>query len=367
MDRFVEETGSRAAGCDPSHVMDYYDGNTVTGLWNYAQSFALNDRSFGTTFGPSHIGALNLVSGQTHGTVPSQPTTKVVQGTMVSNLEPTYDDCLKPALNAHMTGRNIGDLLNDGGVSWGWFSGGFRPTDRTADGSAVCGESHTTVFGRKGKDYDSGNEAFQYYASTANPHHLPPGSVAEVGHSGPANHQYDLTNFDAAADAGKLPAVSFLKAGCYEQGGCSCSSPLDEQNFIVGTINHLRQLPSCGYGPHLPLLVVSPYSRVNDHSLTDQTAIIRFVEDNWLAGRRIGDGSYDALAGSLTGMFDFTGHHRAPTLYLNRRRGSPRQETGTSDRASSRWSASTRRGRWPPVDPTRWESRSPTARRSRRG
>ena len=46
-------------------VMDYYDGNTVTGLWNYAQHFAMSDNSYGTTFGPSAPGAINLVSGDT--------------------------------------------------------------------------------------------------------------------------------------------------------------------------------------------------------------------------------------------------------------------------------------------------------------
>ena len=379
MDRFVEETGPRRAGCDRSHVMNYYDGNTVTAMWNYAQNFALNDRSFGTTFGPSHLGALNLVSGQTHGVILSQPTTRVLNGTMIANVEPTYDDCPVSALNAHMTGRNIGDLLNDAHVSWGWFSGGFRATSRAADGTAVCAESHTTTFGQRGTDYDSGNEAFQYYASTANPHHLPPASVAEIGHDGPANHQYDLADFNAAADAGNLPAVSFLKAGGYEQGGCDCSGPLDEQNFVVSVINHLESLPSwkdtavviayddsdcgydhvvgphvndsqtpfdaltgagqcgsgapalggyqgrCGYGPRLPLLVISPYSRVNavDHHVTDQTSIIHFVEDNWLHGQRIGDGSYDQLSGSLAGMFDFTGGRRAPRVFLDPSTGQP--------------------------------------------
>jgi phospholipase C len=380
MDRFVEETGSKKPECSPTHVMNYYDGNTITGLWNYAQNFALNDNSFGTTFGPSHIGALNLVSGQTHGTVVSQPTPKVVDGTMIANVEPTYDDCPKSDLNAHMTGRNIGDLLNDRGVSWGWFSGGFRATSRNADGSAVCAESHTTTFGKRGTDYDSGNEAFNYYRSTANPHHVAPSSVREIGHAGPANHQYDLADFERAADAGRLPAVSFLKAGGYEQGGCDCSGPLDEQDFVVGTINHLQSLPSwkdtavviawddsdggydhvastivntsqtafdalngpgvcgstaapvlggyqgrCGYGPRLPLLVISPYSRTNfvDHTRTDQTSIIRFVEDNWLQGRRIGDGSYDSLAGSLTGMFDFTARHRPRPVFLDPATGEP--------------------------------------------
>src|SRR5262249_14382543 len=51
----------------PGLAMDYYDGNTVTALWNYAQHFSMSDNSFNTVFGPSTPGALNLVSGQTHG------------------------------------------------------------------------------------------------------------------------------------------------------------------------------------------------------------------------------------------------------------------------------------------------------------
>jgi phospholipase C len=51
----------------PSSVMGYYDGNTVTAIWNYAQYFAMSDNSFGTTFGPSTPGALNLISGNTFG------------------------------------------------------------------------------------------------------------------------------------------------------------------------------------------------------------------------------------------------------------------------------------------------------------
>jgi phospholipase C len=63
----------------------------------------------------------------------------------------------------------------------------------------------------------------------------------------------------------------------------------------------------CGYGPRLPLLVISPYSKTNfvDHSITDQTSIIRFVEDNWGLGR-LGNQSFDAKAASIDNMFDFT-------------------------------------------------------------
>src|SRR5713101_4505725 len=61
-----------------------------------------------------------------------------------------------------------------------------------------------------------------------------------------------------------------------------------------------------GYGPRLPLLLVSPWSKVNfvDHMITDQSSVLRFIEENWELGR-IGDQSMDALAGSLLNLFDF--------------------------------------------------------------
>ena len=66
----------------------------------------------------------------------------------------------------------------------------------------------------------------------------------------------------------------------------------------------------CGYGPRLPLLVISPFAKQNyvDHTMTDQTSILRFIEDNWLEGQRIGKGSFDAVAGTVNGMFDFSRH-----------------------------------------------------------
>ena len=53
-------------------------------------------------------------------------------------------------------------------------------------------------------------------------------------------------------------------------------------------------------------MVISPYAKVNyvDHTVTDQSSIIRFIEDNWSLGR-ISDNSTDAIAGSINGMFNF--------------------------------------------------------------
>jgi phospholipase C len=70
-------------------------------------------------------------------------------------------------------------------------------------------------------------------------------------------------------------------------------------------------------------LVISPWSRVNfvDHTLIDQSSVIRFVEDNWGLGR-IGDGSFDELAGPITNMFDFSSRH-AKKVFLDRETGLP--------------------------------------------
>lgn len=89
MDKFVQSVAG--GGCtDKSLVMDYYDGNTVTALWNYAQKFAMSDNSFGTNFGPSTVGALNLISGQTHGAtvVRGNPAGNVDNGTVIGDPRP---------------------------------------------------------------------------------------------------------------------------------------------------------------------------------------------------------------------------------------------------------------------------------------
>ena len=74
----------------------------------------------------------------------------------------------------------------------------------------------------------------------------------------------------------------------------------------------------CGYGPRLPFLVISPYAKQNhvDHALTDQTSILRFIEDNW-GLPQIGDQSFDAIANEILGHFDFTSTPHDQTVILN--------------------------------------------------
>jgi phospholipase C len=401
MDKFVEFTSKDACAPNqygrPGLTMDYYDGNTVTGIWNYAQNYAMSDNHFSTVFGPSTPGALNLVSGQTHGvkeyTAAGQPVTPTASdytvrvpntngvGTMINDPDPVYDDCsnnshAKANNLAGMTGKNIGDLLNDQGVSWGWFQGGFTPTTpATSTTPATCKSTHNNVAGVSSTDYNPHHQPFQYYASTANPHHLAPANDAEIGHNGQANHQYDLTDFNKVVNSDNMPAVSFLKASNFQDGHAAYSDPVDEQNFVTKTVNEIQQSKNwedtaivlayddsdgwydhvaakvknasnspddaawcqnaaaagvpvaggyadrCGPGPRQPLVVISPYAKKNfvDHNETDQASILRFIEDNWHTGQ-IGDASADAAAGSMNGMFNFH-HERNDKVLLNEQTG----------------------------------------------
>ena len=374
MDKFVQNTGA-AAPCNPSVVMDYYDGNTVTALWNYAQNFAMSDNNFATEYGATIEGHLNLAAGTTQGAVlsPAGSTSPdvTVNGTVVANISSTYDDCGSGAVTVSMSGLNVGNLLDTHGVSWGYFQGGFAPSSVSSSGKAACASSHQQFNGTVQSDYSSNQNPFLFYQSTSNPHHLPPTSLATVGQQDQANHLYDLNTFFNATAAGVFPSVVFIKPDKVNSGHAGYSDPLDEQTFLVNTINYIMSLPqwkstaiiisyddsdgwydhqmgpvvspsndpahdaiyggnscgtpakgapqdTCGYGPRLPLLVISPYAKDNyvSHVLTDQSSILRFIEDNWALGR-IGGASMDAKAGSLMDMFNFNAAPRTGTMMLN--------------------------------------------------
>jgi phospholipase C len=394
MDLFPEFAGS--AGPPPTGTpvvgtnglnLGYYDGNTVTAFWNYAQHFAINDNSFSSTFGPSTPGVINLVSGQTNGAIAGSGGT--VDGgngslTIIGDPDPLNDVCAGNS-QAQLQGANIGDLLTAAGVSWGSFMGGFNLGLTNANGTSGCGRSSTGLAGTTG-DYIPHHSFFGYWASTANPTHARPNTIGEIGNAGPANHNYDVLDFYAAVEHGNFPAVSFIKAPGIQDGHAGYSDPLDEQNFVVTLINFLQlqsswketavvilyddsdgwydhqlaplvnqstgsadaltapnacgtgglSLPGvdsgnphalgrCGYGMRQPLLVISPWAKENfvDHTTTDQTSVIRFIEDNWLNGQRIGQGSFDGIASSISQMFDFKVHRTDGDLLLDPKTGEP--------------------------------------------
>ena len=410
LDLFPLDTGAGTSGGaggfgTKAQVMGYFDGNTVTGLWNYAQNFAMSDNSWSDTFGPSTPGALEMFSGQTNGAtfpgVPAGTPVSVIAAeltagdagvlnsdgsfTLTGDVDPFGDVCSSPSAQVRITSKNIGDLLNAANIPWGSFVGGFNLQTQNENGSTGCRfnnpgqtggrSSITEAFGATIPDYVQHHIWFQYFASTANPTHARPSSTKAIGFTkvpgtnkiDPANHAYDLADFKTTLDAGNFPAVSFIKQSAFQDGHPGNSDPLDEQTGLVNLINLLMQQPEwestaviftyddsdgqydhvapvitntsfsaadqlngpgtnacgtgtspiglsgqpvngrCGPGFRIPFLVISPFAKKNfvSHTLITQASVTKFIEDNWLNGKRLGNGSFDASAGSIMDMFDF--------------------------------------------------------------
>jgi phospholipase C len=444
MDMFTSTDGTATVGgtsptgqpCVSGTVLDYYDGNAVTAEWNYAQHFAMSDNNYGSTFGPSTEGALNVTSGNTSGVdtghVGGSTLTNgdaVSAGpnggySLIADASPYWDDCA-PSTTAALTGENIGDQLNTKDLSWGWFQGGFAPTTpysgpvstaTTYDplnnpdkvsctsthnvGAAVggTGTSGAHPYGTD-SDYSAHYDGFMFYASTANPHHLAPNSLdvvgtdtATSGEFDTANHNYDVSWFNqlvssihnGTLSASHLPAVSYLKAPVYQTGHPATSDPIDEQNWLVNEVNSIEQLPTwdstaifityddsdgwydhqysgvsnpsdttadsltgknacgtvpsgqttvplynqegrCGFGPRLPLIVVSPWAKQNyvSHAMTNQASIVKFIEDNWSLGQI--PGSFANISTSVDDLFNFnaTRSELARPVFLDPTTGEP--------------------------------------------
>jgi phospholipase C len=394
-DLFPKFTGSGTSGGagafgTKGQVMGYFDGNTVTGFWNYAQHFAMSDNAYTDTYGPSTPGALEVFSGQTNGA-------KVVVGnastvsdgagglTLNGDTDPGYDVCSSTTSQVMMTSKNIGDLLNAAHLTWGSFVGGFNLQTVNANKTTGCKRSTNSAIVGTVSDYVPHHMWFQYFTSTANPTHARPSSTEAIGYSttqdgkaDPANHAYDLNDFYAAVKAGNYPSVSYIKMPAYQDAHPGNSDPLDEQQGLVTLVNFLEQQPDwkdtavivtyddsdgwydhafatptsssfnatadqlngpgvcgkgtqpkglngqpvngrCGPGTRIPFIVISPYAKQNyvSHERLSQASVVRFIEDNWLQGERLGGGSFDASAGSITDMFDFSPGKRDDKLFLD--------------------------------------------------
>jgi phospholipase C len=396
-DLFPANTGSGTSGGagafgTTGQVMGYYDGNTVTAFWNYAQNYAMSDNSYGDQFGPSSPGAVNMFAGNTNGFVKVLGSTGVIadtQGgfTLTGDVDPAGDTCSSTTATAKSTAKNIGDLLNAVDIPWGSFIGGFNLQTINANGTTGCKRSSASQVVGTQPDYIPHHIWFQYFDSTANPTHARPTNVASIGLTNiagtkkvdPANHAYDLEDFESAVGQGNYPAVSFIKLTAFQDGHPGNSDPLDEQAGVVNVINFLQEqldwdstaviiayddsdgwydhvtaptthgsfsspdalngagncgipgqtpepngvkgLPvvgRCGPGTRQPFIVISPFAKKNyvSHVLITQASIPQFVEDNWLKSERLGGGSFDATTGSILDMFDFT-QKKSTTLILD--------------------------------------------------
>ncbi len=176
----------------------------------------------------------------------------------------------------------IGDELSANGISWGYFGEGYN-------------------HGKPGPNYCGICDPMQYSSSIMTNPALR------------ANIQHDLSDFDAQANAGTLPAVSFLKPGD-DDGHPGYSTLAAFEAFVTHAVNEVQNNPSLwkntaifvtfdegggyydsgyiqpisffGDGPRVPMIAISPYSKPDyiSHEYTDHASVLKFIERNWGLG-----------------------------------------------------------------------------------
>jgi len=192
--------------------------------------------------------------------------------------------------------RTIGDALNDAGVSWAFYGGGYNAAVRFDNGST---DPFDVLIGTGGDWYCDICNPFQYAKSIM-------GNPAQR-----KKHIKDATDFFDDLEAGSLPAVSYLKPDSFDDGH-PASSKLDIFEALVERVVNEVQVNEAlrgntaifitfdegggywdsgffqpidffGDGPRIPFIVVSEYSKGGKvvHSYSDHASVVKFIERNW--------------------------------------------------------------------------------------
>ncbi len=215
-------------------------------------------------------------------------------------------------LVSNQTNATIGDRLNDSGISWTWYSGGYA--------AAISGQADAT--------FQCDHQPFIYYQNYAD------------GTANKAAHLKDETKFLSDLQNGTLTSVAFIKplGSNDERPGYATlqdgqqhvaslvaavqASPYWQNCAIViayadngGRYDHVAPPSAAGgspagtydrFGPgaRVPAIVISPYAKKGfvDHTAYDTTSILRLIEKRWSLAPL---GSRDAAVNSLDNAFNF--------------------------------------------------------------
>ncbi|MBV8713579.1 MAG: acid phosphatase [Chloroflexi bacterium] len=317
MDKFV--AWSDAAGL----VFSYYDATNLP-EGKLAQQFTMMDNFFHAAFGGSFLNHQFLICACAP-TWPEAPQSVVAQldanGVMTKDGQVTPDGYIintsytvnspHPAnvtdsslLVPEQTAPTIGDRLNDAGVSWAWYSGGWN--------NAVAGHADPL--------FQFHHQAFAFYANYAD------------GTPGRAQHLRDENAFYSDVAAGQLPAVTFIKPLGADNEHPGYATLTNGQQHVADLVSTIQNSPywqdtaiiitydehggrwdhvpppvvdKWGPGIRVPTIVISPFARKGfvDHTQYDTTAILKLIEERWnlepLTDR-------DAKAGDMLTAFDFS-------------------------------------------------------------
>jgi len=226
---------------------------------------------------------------------------------MINNLSPGFlpngnvdaTNILSGSKVPPSTLRTIGDALNEKGISWAYYGGGYDAAVRVANGSSTPVDLLIA----------------QNYCDICNPFSYASSIMGDASQR--QAHIKDATDFFAALEKRQLPAVSYVKPDSLVDGHPASSKLALFEAMLSNILNRLNvdrdkdtvlfvtfdegggmwdsgafiPLDFFGDGPRIPMLVVSHWSKGGRivHSYNDHASVVKFIERNWglkpLSGR----------------------------------------------------------------------------------
>jgi phospholipase C len=281
------ETASQVQCID---VMGYHDGSDIPNYWTYARDYVLQDHMFETTASwslPEHLYQVSEWSA--YCSDPNKPSSCTNE--LQSPAQPVAPLDTTPLY----AWTDITYLLHKAGVSWAYYIFRGSEPDCEDDAAVTC------------SPVQQGPQT----AGIWNP--LP--HFTDVHQDNQLRNIQTLTNFFAAAKSGKLPAVSWI-----DPNGTVSEHPPGlvsaGQTYVTGLVNAIMSGPDWnstaiflnwddwggfydhlnppvvdanGYGIRVPGIVISPFAKAGmiDHQTLSQDAYNKFIEDDFLGGRRL--------------------------------------------------------------------------------
>jgi phospholipase C len=326
---------NNAGGASCNDVMGYHDGSDIPNYWKYAHDFVLQDHMFEPNASwslPQHLFMVSEWSAFCTNSLDPFSCTNALE-------DPNEDQVMDPSIGyssndgqPHYAWTDLTYLLHKNGVSWGYYV--YKGTEPDCEtGSATCApvpQSATTP-------------------GIWNP--LP--SFTDVQQDGQLGNVQSLSNFYSAANAGTLPAVTWI-APTDKVSEHPTSLVSAGQRYVTGLINAIMKGPDWnstaiflswddwggfydhvvppsidqnGLGLRVPSMVISPYAKQGyiDHQSLSHDDYNKFIENDFLGGQRLDpatDGRPDPrpntreniAPGDVTSDFDFTQTPRAPEI-----------------------------------------------------
>ncbi|HKV92841.1 MAG TPA: alkaline phosphatase family protein [Candidatus Angelobacter sp.] len=240
--------------------MGHYDNTNpdVAVLWSWAQQFALADNFFPSVLGDAPTNQLYLVAADDN----NNP----------NSLDPFFPPCNTDVVaTAGYAFQHVGDQLAAKGLTWAWYQENLN----------VCGQ------------YVAQENPFQFFTDSHN-----------------STSIRDFSKFATDLASTSLPTVAFVQPGpthsMHPGGGpigngiawldtfirnVQASAIWPNAAIIViwdtsgGWWDHVPppQVDSQGYGPRVPMLVISPLAKRNyiSHVQMDDVSILKFIQNTF--------------------------------------------------------------------------------------